>query len=61
MKNTASEVLDVKALAKFLKISVRAVYYLRARREIPQGKKVGDSIRWLKSDIENFLKESGDK
>lgn len=55
------EVMTVKEVAKFLRVKERTIFYWKARGKLPGGFKIGRSVRWLKSEVINFIKESGDK
>ena len=49
------ELLDVKDVARLLKLSRRQVWRLRSAGEIPQPIKIGNSVRWNRTDIERWL------
>lgn len=47
--------LDRRALARELRISVRLVDKLRARGALPAPLRLGQSVRWRRSEIEGWL------
>lgn len=50
------EVLTVKEAAAFLKVSIPTIYQLKARKEIPF-RKIGGSLRFLKSELIDYIKK----
>ena len=51
---TADEILDVKAVAKILKVSTRTVIRLAERGELVAFK-VGDLWRFRRSDVDDYV------
>lgn len=50
------EILTAKEAAEYLKISLQTIYQLKAAGKVPF-KKIGGSLRFLKSELYNWLKE----
>jgi excisionase family DNA binding protein len=50
------EMLTVKELVKITKISRSTIYTLINKGIFPEGIKIGYQRRWLKEDVEGFLK-----
>jgi predicted DNA-binding transcriptional regulator AlpA len=50
--------LDVKAVAAHLSVSVRQVWKFRDAGRIPQPIRLGRSVRWRASDIEQWLADA---
>lgn len=48
-------VLTIKEVATFLKVNDRTVYRLAGARKLPEFK-VGDTWRFLRADIEHWIK-----
>lgn len=54
-----SALLDVAEVAHLLRCSPRHVYRLADRGEIPRPRRLGSLIRWVRADIERWLREGG--
>lgn len=50
-----TELLTTDDLAELLRLTVRAVYHLRHRGTLPPAVKFGNSLRWRRSDIDDWL------
>jgi excisionase family DNA binding protein len=57
MKKYEKEIMTVKDLAEYLSCSEGHIYNLRCRGEIPFKKITGIGLRFIKSDIENWIYE----
>jgi len=55
MKECAGSIMDVETLARYLDVSVRTVYRLTEKKEIPASK-VGRQWRYEKQAIDEWLK-----
>lgn len=56
-KNPNGErLLSVKALSQILSVSKRTCHRLNISAKLPAPIRIGGSIRWRQSDIEQFLK-----
>ena len=56
-ENTSSlpELLNVSQLATFLCLSVRTVWRLNAKGELPKPLRLGRSVKWRKNEIIQWL------
>lgn len=55
-KHVQSEILTIKEIADFLKVTERTIYRLAAAKSIPAFK-VGGSWRFVKADIDMWIKQ----
>lgn len=51
------EAIGILTVAKLLKVDVETVYGLVANGDLPRGFSVGASVRWLRSDVDAFLRK----
>ena len=54
------EILTIKELAEYLKIAEKTVYRFASEGKVP-GFKVGSSLRFRKSEIDDWIKENSIK
>jgi excisionase family DNA binding protein len=50
-----AQLLQVKEVARLLKISVRQVWKLTASGKLPNPVRIAGSVRWRESDIEAWI------
>ena len=56
---SADDVLTLKELCAYLKVSEKTVYNMRQEKRFPAPRRVyGNTVRWLLSDIKQWLEES---
>ena len=51
----SSELLNVKDLARLLRMSVRTVWRLRSAGRLPKPVRIGKSVRWSPETIEAWI------
>jgi len=56
----SGEILTIKEVAEYLKVNERTVYRLAADKKIPAFK-VGGAWRFLRSEIEQWIKQQSNK
>jgi predicted DNA-binding transcriptional regulator AlpA len=47
--------LKADQVAAMLQVSVRNLWRLRSRKQMPQPLRVGNSVRWIRTEIENWI------
>lgn len=52
----SDRLLTVKEVAQRLSVSVRTVWSLRSRGQIPDPVKIGSLTRWRRSEIESYIR-----
>ncbi len=50
-----SPLMTVQELSRFLRISIRTVWRLVAKRHLPQPVRLGGATRWRRQDISDWL------
>lgn len=50
--------LTAEQLAQLLQVSKRTVWRMRSASQIPQPYQIGGNVRWLREDIENWLRRA---
>lgn len=56
MPTSTSEILTIRQVADFLKVTERTIYRLAAAKKIPAFK-VGGAWRFSRADIDNWIKQ----
>lgn len=54
--NQTCALISAKALGKMLSLSARTIWRLRSSGKLPEPVKVGGAIRWVESEIVDFIK-----
>jgi len=55
MNSTEALLLDVKDVAKLLRVSVRTVWTWRDMGRLPAPVKIGRCVRWRRQDVEEWI------
>lgn len=55
-KNQICQLISAKELAKMLSLSKRQIHRLNSCHRLPAPTRIGGSIRWIESEIVEFIK-----
>jgi len=54
------ELLDVKDLARLLRLSTRQIHKLTKAERLPAPLRIGRSVRWVAADVRRFIECGAD-